>query len=482
MAVRTTLGPFTIPIAVGTSSTPFDVSGVTEDVRCAPDSTATASGANACTVALFSCDDLTIGASTNLVFNAASPATWPNSGIGVHYLGSIVGGPEVLNGTPKTLLTSAGFQPLGWGAGLIILRTAGTSAQNLEVNGIGTANGSSSVLVPFVAIADVAAGGNIGTAATTVNISSAFLVTQTTAGQTLTLPAPTATSALRLAYVNNTGSTTFFMYGQIVPRGAGVLYAWNGTVWGVQGASLLPFSVLASGLVGLNQTTPLARLDVAGAIILEPPADITDGTGTLGTAAATVDVASVLHVNQTTPVVLYANMRLIAAPTSTAGKGRKLTIVNVGTAAFIVGDAVQKQGINLIPGSVPGVNGASASKGQACAFEWNGTCWVPEDTGIGVGVVAAGLADGSASIPRAGRYTIYRAAAWTQNGTLTASITGALIGDVIDVVRDDGSAANTMTVNNIAAAALVVAPASKKATIRITYQSTDWQLLGGGAF
>lgn len=172
------------------------------------------------------------------------------------------------------------------------------------------------------------------------------------------------------------------------------------------GASL---TTIQGGTSGIAITpTGAGPVTTTGSEIGVAPAAIADRTGSLGTAAATVDLTSTLLVNQTTAVVLYANMRTIPLPT-TLTIGRRLKIVNVGTAAFIVGDVTQKQGVNLIPGTTPG-GAASANKGQSCDFVFNGTAWVPDDTGPGAPVVAAGLADADASIPRAGRYTVYRMA------------------------------------------------------------------------
>src|SRR6056297_891068 len=50
-------------------------------------------------------------------------------------------------------------------------------------------------LFSATAIGDIAAGGDIGTAAATVDVATTFNVTQTTASQTLTLPSPTDTTA-----------------------------------------------------------------------------------------------------------------------------------------------------------------------------------------------------------------------------------------------------------------------------------------------
>lgn len=75
------------------------------------------------------------------------------------------------------------------------------------------------------------ASGAIGTAATTVDIKTTFNINQATSNITLTLPNPTDTTAGRIVYVNNVGTTSFFFYGtQIIP-GTSRTAIWNGSAW-----------------------------------------------------------------------------------------------------------------------------------------------------------------------------------------------------------------------------------------------------------
>jgi hypothetical protein len=87
-----------------------------------------------------------------------------------------------------------------------------------------------------VAVANVALGGNIGTAAATVNVSDWFTVDQTTVGQALTLPNPTGAAAVagRRVTVQNIGTQPFTMYGATVNGGGApftnaIDLAWDNT-------------------------------------------------------------------------------------------------------------------------------------------------------------------------------------------------------------------------------------------------------------
>jgi hypothetical protein len=115
-------------------------------------------------------------------------------------------------------------------SGWVIDRT-GTSAGTAAV-ATNIPNSPSSTLAP-VAIADKPTGGNIGTAATTVDVNSAFVVTQTTASQTLTLPAPTVTTGSRLVTVKSSASSTtsFTMYSISIEAGKSESFNWDGAAW-----------------------------------------------------------------------------------------------------------------------------------------------------------------------------------------------------------------------------------------------------------
>lgn len=101
-------------------------------------------------------------------------------------------------------------------------------------------------------VANLATGGVIGTAITTVDICSVFLINQTTANQTLTLPPPTNTLAGNLVTIGNIGSVNFTISGINVSPNSLIKLIWSGTAWLIdsnigrnQGTSISVASIIA---------------------------------------------------------------------------------------------------------------------------------------------------------------------------------------------------------------------------------------------
>lgn len=86
-----------------------------------------------------------------------------------------------------------------------------------------------------MAISDLPAGGNIGTAATTVDTKTIFNVNQVSSGQTITLPNPTNSTAGRMVYVTNVGTTPFTIMGTQLSPNSARSAIWNGTTWVLAG-------------------------------------------------------------------------------------------------------------------------------------------------------------------------------------------------------------------------------------------------------
>jgi len=95
--------------------------------------------------------------------------------------------------------------------------TGYTAARNVEFPDVSGRSILSNALT--VSVGDVAAGGSIGTAAATVDVSQIALVNQTTAFKVLTIPTPT--SGLAMFYtLANVGTAGFYAYGRYIRPGA----------------------------------------------------------------------------------------------------------------------------------------------------------------------------------------------------------------------------------------------------------------------
>lgn len=92
-------------------------------------------------------------------------------------------------------------------------------------------NNGGTILGAQLVVGDFPTGGVIGTAAATVDIKTIFSIAQTTAGQALTLPAPTSATLGHLAMVTNRGSASFTMYGVTIAPGTFAQFLYDTTAW-----------------------------------------------------------------------------------------------------------------------------------------------------------------------------------------------------------------------------------------------------------
>lgn len=85
---------------------------------------------------------------------------------------------------------------------------------------------------PAMSISNRATGGAIGVANATIDNAHTFLVNQTTAAQTLSLPAPSDPAVVRTAHVINAGSASFVTpSGHTVAPGEAHAQLWHGSAW-----------------------------------------------------------------------------------------------------------------------------------------------------------------------------------------------------------------------------------------------------------
>lgn len=81
-------------------------------------------------------------------------------------------------------------------------------------------------------VGDMATGGPVVLAnATNSEQLRAVVISQTTAGQTITLPNPLDTSVVMSIDVHNDGSAAFTMYGVTLTTDAMARFGWNGAMW-----------------------------------------------------------------------------------------------------------------------------------------------------------------------------------------------------------------------------------------------------------
>ncbi|MCA9324102.1 hypothetical protein KC992_03280 [Candidatus Saccharibacteria bacterium] len=200
-------------------------------------------GANNLTTNLNSTGDYAIQFGGNTIFQILDT--------GVVTIGSILSDQTigVDNGTGAINIATdsdANTTNIGTGTGADTV-TIGDSNANVSltdaqwsISGAGDASftsltNSGSTLLSAMTISNLATGGAIGTAASTVDIATTFNVNQTTANQTISLPSPTTTTAGRIAYVNSVGTVGFTISGQRLEAGQSRQYIWNGSAWTVVG-------------------------------------------------------------------------------------------------------------------------------------------------------------------------------------------------------------------------------------------------------
>lgn len=94
----------------------------------------------------------------------------------------------------------------------------------------------SALLYDTLAVANLAAGGSIGTAPNTVDLYGHITINQTTAGQTDTFPTPTVTTAGLELTISNVGSQAINLTSTGVAiaafaAGTSAKFMWTGAAW-----------------------------------------------------------------------------------------------------------------------------------------------------------------------------------------------------------------------------------------------------------
>jgi parallel beta-helix repeat protein len=184
-----------------------------------------------------------------------------------------------------------------------IQNAAGTSVLNVDTTAstitLGNAAGSGllinngATVNTTLALGNFATGSAIGTAAATVDIYTSISVAQTTTGQTLTVPSPTAsTNYGRILYLSNVGTANFTLLGTLLKPGATATLVWSNTNGG---ASWQYAGSDGNSVLNQNSSTQTANFLISGT----GTADILQGTTKVLTAILDADSAGTLTIGST---------------------------------------------------------------------------------------------------------------------------------------------------------------------------------------
>ncbi len=272
-----------------------------------------------------------------------------------------------------------------------------STADTLTVEANATFNGSlvvsagdqftnaGSTLFTALAISDVAAGGNIGSAATTVDVATTFNVNQTTAGQTLTLPNPTSATSGRIAFVNNVGSASFNMYGSVIGTGKSNAFIWNGSAWvttvSLSGSVVNVVGTLdsqtksADGAVIAANAIYLQTADVSNPGLVSIGAQTFNGVktfddGAVVTAGGLTITAGALAVNSDS-ITSDSNLTLDAVGYVRVGDTGTPTVANGDDDLYVEGDLEADGGLNVAGATIQ--FGAFTTDGLLKTTGGNGT-------------------------------------------------------------------------------------------------------------
>lgn len=224
---------------------------------------------------------------------------------------------------------------------------------------------SGNLRVLIRALADFPAGGSIGSAATTVDAYQQFRIAQTTAGQIMSLPAPTLAADGYIVSVVNTGSASFIISGQAIAAGSAAIFHWNGVTWiapaGTTGSGVTSFNSRVGAVVPASGDYTIAQI-TGGAPSASPALTGTPTAPTAAPGTNTTQLASTAFV-----------AAAVAAITGVASfNGRTGAVVPVSgdyTVAQVTGAAPLASptftGVPAMPTAAPGTN---TTQGASTAF------------------------------------------------------------------------------------------------------------------
>ena len=310
---------------------------------------------------------------------------------------------------------------------------------------------SGATLNTAVAVADLPSGGAIGTAAATVDGATTFNISQTTAGQALTLPTPTNATAGRVVYINNVGSASFTMYGTTIGTSGSNAFIWNGTAW-ITTVSLSGSSVSVVGTLDSQTKSADGAVILGNAIYLQTA----DGSnpGLVNTGAQTFAGAktfSSLVTGQSGLTVSGADVNINTSSNfnTNINTGTSTGAVNIGNSAAAAVNIQSSGNVVLTSGGVIGLHSNVIQTNQSFILKTsNGatrsTSISTGDTnGSSVNTGALNLTTGNATGATSDSGSINIDA-----GTATGTAGSVNIGTTNAIGVTLGSATNTVTVQN----------------------------------
>lgn len=222
-----------------------------------------------------------------------------------------------ITGGGGTLLISAMVSGFNYA---IVQRVSGTTAGNIIAAGVSPSSGGGVLNLTTLAVGDTAVNGPIGalTAAQSVDTYSEFLLTQTTAGVTATLPNPTDTTPGKFAKVNLAPASTnpLTMYGEVINPGDYQIFNWT-TVWEPSGNITQNGNAFGAPVVIGSNDAQATRLRSVGTTFLADD-------GTTLTAGRTTGASATLIQSGTGGAQLL---------TGTPGLATSASGINIGTSA-----------------------------------------------------------------------------------------------------------------------------------------------------
>jgi hypothetical protein len=189
-----------------------------------------------------------------------------------------------------------------------------------------------STLFETTVIGDLSSGGPIGTAVATVDSYTSINLNQTTAGQTISLPSPTNTSAGRILQVNNIGTASVTIGEITIDALQTAEFVWNGTHWAVPTA--VPLLISGAKTFSAAPSAPSLKLsDNTNQL------QFNTGTANIGTLAWTPTAARTITLpNASGTVALISDITsptlsgdvtgTVGATTLTSIQGKALSAVS----------------------------------------------------------------------------------------------------------------------------------------------------------